>query len=526
MREQKRRKIRLLRDTRPYAYLAAFCVWPLFLFALCGCGADAGEQITTAEQLNAPDKKIAVMISTPEEKALAENLPQAREVDYTDLLAAYEDVKNGRMDGLLFNRTQMEIAIENGLSGVRLLDGTIGSGDRIGIAISPKTRIPDLKEQVDAFLDEIKADGTMDDIVERWTVKRDYRMPDIPVPKSPDKTLVVGTVGISEPYTFYQGAELAGTDIELSYRFALWLNADLSFKVYDYTGIISAAQSGDVDMIAANLYITPEKEEELEFSQDLYTQPVTMMVRDASHESLGRSAWISVKNSFEKTFVREGRWALFVQGILTTIAITVFSILFGTLLGFFTYMACRSGNRAANLITTVCIRLVEGIPIVVLLMIIYYVIFGKIAISGTVVAIITFSLLFGATMYGMLRSSVGSIDKGQTEAAYALGYTPKRTFYRIILPQALRLFLPTYKSEVLSLIKATAIVGYIAAFDLTKAGDIVRSRTYEAFFPLIAVAVIYFVIGWLLTLLINAVIRKIESRHKNPKEILKGVAHD
>ena len=162
-------------------------------------------------------------------------------------------------------------------------------------------------------------------------------------------------------------------------------------------------------------------------------------------------------------------------------------------------------------------------PVVVLLMILYYLVFGKVAVSGTFVSVIGFTLIFGAAVYRMVRSGVGAVEGGQLEAAYALGYTDRRAFYRIILPQALPHFLPAYRGEIVSLIKATAVVGYVAVQDLTKMGDIVRSRTYEAFFPLIAVAVIYFVLAAVLTFIVNRAVKLIDPRKRTAKRILRGV---
>ena len=119
--------------------------------------------------------------------------------------------------------------------------------------------------------------------------------------------------------------------------------------------------------------------------------------------------------------------------------------------------------------------------------------------------------------------SVSNIDRGQTEAAYSLGYTRNKTFFRIIFPQAMRIFLPSYCGQAVELIKATAVVGYIAVNDLTKMGDIIRSNTYEAFFPLIATAVIYFALTWALSLLLNVVKLHFEPKHRSAETILKGV---
>jgi polar amino acid transport system substrate-binding protein len=118
------------------------------------------------------------------------------------------------------------------------------------------------------------------------------------------------------------------------------------------------------------------------------------------------------------------------------------------------------------------------------------------------------------------------VDNGQYEAAYMLGYSDRRIFYKIILPQALPHIVPSYKGEIIALIKATAVVGYIAVQDLTKMGDIIRSRTYEAFFPLIAVTVIYFLLEGILRFLISHIAVRLDFRRRKPEDILKGIKAD
>ena len=130
------------------------------------------------------------------------------------------------------------------------------------------------------------------------------------------------------------------------------------------------------------------------------------------------------------------------------------------------------------------------------------------------------------SVLSLLRMGVGAVDNGQYEAAYSLGYSNRRTFYRIILPQALPHVLPAYKGEVVSLIKATSIVGYIAVQDLTKMSDIVRSRTYEAFFPLIAVTIIYFLLEGLIGFAVSRISVQFNPKRRKPEDILKGVKTD
>ena len=237
----------------------------------------------------------------------------------------------------------------------------------------------------------------------------------------------------------------------------------------------------------------------------------------------GSSFWSEISESFRKTFIREDRWKLFADGVLTTLVITVLSVLCGTALGFGVFMLCRNGNAIANGVTRFCIWLVQGMPAVVLLMVLYYIVFGSVSVSGLIVAVIGFTLTFGSSVFGLLKMGVGTVDRGQYEAAYALGHTNRHTFFRIILPQALPHIMPAYKGEIVGLIKATAIVGYIAVQDLTKMGDIVRSRTYEAFFPLIAITIIYFALESLLGFLIGRIRIRIDPKRRTPGRIRKGV---
>ena len=497
--------------------LAALLAAALLLF---GCSQE-GEQITSFSQLKKPGTIIAVSTNTPESALVTEDFPDAVIQSYTDMFPTYQDVAKGKITAAVYARRQMELAIENGVRGVCLLDENY-TENTIAVALSRKSKIPDIKGKINAFIQELKDDGTLDDMYRRWVIDKDETMPDIPEVKNPQITLTVATTGTVEPYSYYIGRNLAGYDIELAKRFAVWLGADLKFKIYDFGGVIAAAQAGDVDCIMSNLFYTPEHEESVDFSAPLFKVEVTAMVRDADADDNG-SLWSTIKSSFVRTFIRESRWRLFLSGILTTLVITVVSILAGTLLGFGVFMACRGGNRIANWITGLFVWLVQGMPVVVLLMILYYIIFGSLHIPGTIVSIIGFTIIFGAWTFELVRSSTAAIDIGQTEAAYSLGYTDLQAFFKVVLPQALPLIMPAYKGNISALMKATSVVGYIAVQDLTKMADIVRSRTYDAFFPLIAVAVIYFILEALLTFIVNGIEPLLNPRLRRRQDVLKGV---
>lgn len=505
---------------------------------LCGCSQSGDEAITSLSQLNEKGRTIAVASDAPEEATVYKDFPNATILEYTNTTTAYPEVSKGRIAACMDQRTTMNLAIKNGVDGVRLLDETY-CRNKIAVGISRVSSISDLKSKINTFLQKLRDDGTLDDMYNRWVVEEDETMPEIPLPENPEGTLRVATTGEAMPYTYFIGTEPAGYDIELAYRFASWLGMDVEFKVYEWTGLLSAAQGGDADCIMSNLYYTEEHEEAIDFSDILFEVEITAMVKDdgssdasGNTEAKGVFAFLSslfrgIAESFEKTFIRESRWKLLAQGCVTTLLITVLAVVLGTVLGFAVYLLCRGGNPAANKITRICFWLVDGMPGVVLLMIFYYVIFGGVSISGAWVSVIAFTLVFGSAVYSMLETGVGAIDKGQTEAACALGYTDRQAFFRVVLPQAVPHILPSYTGQVTSLIKATAVVGYIAVQDLTKMGDIIRSRTYEAFFPLITVAVLYFILAGILSFAVKRIGRLLDTKQRPNGVLLKGVEiHD
>jgi polar amino acid transport system substrate-binding protein len=176
-----------------------------------------------------------------------------------------------------------------------------------------------------------------------------------------------------------------------------------------------------------------------------------------------------------------------------------------------------SSRTVLNLPARIYINILRGMPVLVLLMLIFYVVFASVDINPVLVAVIAFGMNFAAYVSEIFRSGIEGIGKGQIEAGIAMGFTKFKTFVYIVLPQTVQRILPVYKGEFISLVKMTSIVGYIAVQDLTKASDIIRSRTFDAFFPLVMVAILYFVIAWILMLGLEYLERITDPKYKRRK---------
>ena len=223
-----------------------------------------------------------------------------------------------------------------------------------------------------------------------------------------------------------------------------------------------------------------------------------------------------LKSSFIWNFIEDNRWRYITDGLKITLLVTVFAVLIGVVLGFLIAIVRTTHDKTGklkilNAICKVYLTVIRGTPVVVQLMIIYFIIFGSVDISKVLVAIIAFGINSGAYVAEIFRSGIMSIDNGQFEAGRSLGFNYAQTMMYIIMPQAFKNVLPTLCNEFISLLKETSVSGYIALQDLTKGGDIIRSRTYDAFMPLIAVALIYLAMVMIFTKLVSLLERRLRN---------------
>ena len=219
---------------------------------------------------------------------------------------------------------------------------------------------------------------------------------------------------------------------------------------------------------------------------------------------------------FAQNFIQDNRWQYLLNGLGVTLQVTLFALIIGIVVGFLV-AAVRSTYelngtlKIPNAICKIYITIIRGTPVVVQLLIIYYDIFAAVDVDKVIVAVLAFGINSSAYVAEIFRSGIMSIDKGQFEAGRSLGFNYAQTMRHIIMPQAFKNVLPALGNEFIVLLKETSVAGYIALQDLTKGGDIIRSRTYEAFLPLFAVALIYLALVMIFQSLVNRMERKLRT---------------
>lgn len=229
--------------------------------------------------------------------------------------------------------------------------------------------------------------------------------------------------------------------------------------------------------------------------------------------------WQQFLDTFRLNFIDDNRWTYITVGLENTIIITFFSCLVGIVLGFLVGMVRSTYEKThkmkfLNALCSLYLTVIRGTPVLVQLLIIYFVIFGSVRISKIPVAVMAFGINSGAYVAEIFRSGIMSIDPGQMEAGRSLGFSYRETMWYIIMPQAFKNVLPALCNEFIALLKETSISGYIAIQDLTKGGDIIRSRTYSAFMPLFAVALIYLVIVMIFSKLTKILERRLRQNER------------
>ncbi len=387
-------------------------------------------------------------------------------------------------------------------------------------------------EDFTRIIDKFYEDGTIDALKEKWFSGDDekmvidwksYNLNDrgngVLRYRYENTTAPMGYIG--------NNGEAAGYEVELVLLIADELNMGVEIAPSDFSSLINFISSDMADVASGCVSITAEREEVIDFPHTSHYVGGSVLV--CKQESIAGGAEIKdegffagLAQSFEKTFIRENRWKLIVNGLVTTLEITVFAGLIGTLLGFVHCLLIRSKNKFVSLLARAWSKLIQRIPSLVTLMIIYFIIFASSSLDAVVIGIIAFAIMFSVSVAAILNAGINAVDKGQWEAAAALGFTKAGCFVRIIMPPTIKHALPLYVGEFIAMLKLTSIVGYISIEDLTKAGDIIRSRTYEAFFPLITTAIIYFVIAAVISFAFSKLEKAIDP-HRRPRRLPRGV---
>ena len=375
----------------------------------------------------------------------------------------------------------------------------------------------ELTYNINAALKQLKDNGTLDKIIDNYIGdnKGSYIYESPANITRPNGTLVMATNAAFEPYEYIENGKITGIDADLARAIADILGMELKIEDMEFDSIIGAVQSGKADIGMAGMTVTEDRLKSINFTDSYTTSTQVIVVRNGNEDD---SSFISIEK-IKNNFIKDNRWQYIAKGLLATLEISFFAVLIGGIFGIIFAIIRSTCDKTGklkilNLLIKAYVTIIRGTPAMVQLLIIYYVIFASTDIDKIFVAIIAFGLNSSAYMTEIIRSGIMSIDKGQFEAGRSLGFSYVQTMRYFILPQAFKNVLPAIGNELIVLIKETSISGYIGIMDMTRGADYIRSRTYDAFLPLIAVALIYLLIVSILSALVGKLERRLNKDGK------------
>lgn len=425
---------------------------------------------------------------------------------------AIQALKLGKIDCVVIDEQPgIEFVKQN--SNIRIIDEEFSLEDYAFCVSKENT---ELLAQINTAIEKLQADGTINNIIKNYIGTEDeigaypYVSKDV---ARTNGTLIIGTNAEFPPYEYYENNQITGIDMDIMRAVSDELGMDMQIEDMAFDSIIAAITSGKVNVGASGFTVTEDRKKNINFTDTYITTKQVIIVRDG-----GSTGGYSLKEKLYDNFVKDNRYLYIVKGFGNTLIITLFAVMLGIVLGFLIAIVRTNHDRNGELpiLNAVCkvyLTVIRGTPVMIQLLIIYYVILASVT-NKIVVAAIAFGLNSAAYVAEIVRSGIMSVDVGQFEAGRSLGLNYSQTMQLIILPQAIKNILPALLNEVISLLKETSISGYIGLMDLTKGGDIIRSNTYEAFLPLIAVAIIYLAFVMLLSTFVSKLERRLRSSER------------
>ena len=484
----------------------------VYILLLSACSLNQSKKPTVTSVKDLPGKTIGVQLGSAEDLAVSE-INDATIIEYNSPHDAIQALIQDKLDCVVINDQAAAAFVEKDDS-LRILEEAFGY-EKSAICIAKGN--DDLTMKINEVINEIKSDGTLQNIMDYY-LDDDYSGERYSSPDDIDRTngtLKVATNAEFEPYEYIEHGEYVGIDMDICKVLADRLGMELEIEDMQFASIITAVTSGKADMGVAGMAVTEERAKSVNFTVPLYNNAKQVIVIHDGTYTMTQT----ILDRLYDNFIVDDRYKSLLSGLGITLLITLFAEIIGLALGILIAFVRYTHDKLnimhiGNFISQVYLVIIRGTPSVIQLLIIYYVIFASVSVNKVLVATIAFGLNSAAYVAEVIRSGWNSIDNGQYEAGRSMGFNYLKAMYLFILPQAFKNIVPTLGNEFIVLLKETAISGYIGIFDLTRAGDYIRSRTYEALLPLVTVALIYLIIVAIMSFLVSLIERRLNKNDK------------
>lgn len=476
----------------------------------------------TFDDFNVPGTRFAVLTGTEHAFDIEAKYPDAEILYFDSQADIYSAVAGGKADagvGYIEQRQELKESHPD-LAMIAQPFNTLQYG--FGMQDTPEGQ--EICREFNEYLELITENGEYDRLQKKWEdPEREGDVMDEHNFSGEKGQLNIVTGGLWVPMTFYEGDRLTGEFVELAYDFCEYAGYTPNIEAVSYTAELTGLTNGKYDLMADIIKLTEERKDNILVSDHLLSSSYYLCVKTERQMVTVSKASLFIskmRTSIYRSLIQSDRYELLISGLGITLLITLLSILFGTILGSLICYLRMSDNKWFVAFASLYIRIFRGIPLLVSLLVLYYVVFKDAGVSAMGVSIIAFTLDFASYCAEIFRTGISAVPEDQTRAARALGFGRVHAFRKVVLPQAMINILPVYGGQCIGMLKMTSIAGYISVGELTKASDIIRSKTYEAFFPLMITAVIYFLLSAVIVRLLGFAERKVNpAQRRIPEDI-------
>ncbi|MCL2010636.1 MAG: ABC transporter substrate-binding protein/permease, partial [Synergistaceae bacterium] len=369
---------------------------------------------------------------------------------------------------------------------------------------------------VDTAIGEIIGSPVYAEMIERWLSgsAQSAVMPDIPA--GTGDRLVVGVSTEYMPFEFFgEGGERLGFDVELILRIGALLDREIEFFETAHSSLFPALDSGYADVCISVIDDKPALRERYFVSRPYYDNVIMLIVQAEWDGTVGFMD--GIVRSINNHLIVEKRFMYVIEGLCNTLIITGIAAFCGTLLGALLCAVIRGKRCFPRRTALLYVRIVQGTPIIVLLLFTTYVMFAGSGLDTVLIGSVAFSLYFSAKVSEVFRAGIDAVENGQIEAARSLGLSGLQMYRLVLIPQAAIMTLPLYSADLVEMLKLTSVVGYVGIMDLTYSLEVIRSRTYEAAFPLVLETLLYIFLTSSVTMIFRAASARIDPAQKERK---------
>ncbi len=473
------------------------------------------------EGSSAPDLSGSVIgiVSTATYAADMEHLyPDTEFVYYASYSELMEELSNGRIDAYLADSAVA--GRQEAESDAVRVSGDSCMSVSYGMILSPKET--ELTQKLNSAIAEMQEEGTLSSLEDCWIRGETDSTSEVTLSDGKNGVLHAATSADCAPFSYYEDGKIVGYDIAVIQEAAKRLGYTVELTQYSEGALINSVMTGKEQIALGGITLTEERRQSMLTTDSIYEGTITTVYPRTQQP---KGIVQSIKSSIERSLIEDARWRQVLSGIMVTIFLSITTMILGTILGIGLSYSMQSENRNLARIVSGFSTVLDTLPVLIILMILYFVIFSGVNIPAVLVAVIGLTLYFSNTVAGILNTGLAACDKGQLEAAKGMGYHRNQIFYKIALPQALKQMYPQYVGAVTSMVKDTSIVGYITVQDLTSVSDTIRNTTYQSFFPLLLTVVIYFIIAKVMIFLLQRALKRFYPIHRS--RVIRGVReHD